>query len=274
MAGTRKAHTRVPKALSRKKSRKTNKSLVLSKPMKELVDKRIDAHSETKCAIHHSGLIQVRAGRIIGTQLLRLLPDVKQVSNTVPGNRSSRIGAQIRLTSLEVEGVLTFKPNANFPNSGTQLVRIFAFSPKSVREWDVFDADPTLQTAVADAMLRNGADIADYDGNVAAHLLPVNHKDITSHVDRKFKINKSPQWQFGAPTGMTPLPISVVPFKFRLKVKDKVLKFTDAQSEFPTNYMPLIAIGWCDPVNNPQGQPPNTSTLDYQYQVKMNFKDD
>ncbi len=272
MATSRKNRSRVPRALSRKKSRKPNKSIVLSKPMKALVDKRIDGHAETKTALLQSGLVQVRAGRIVGSQLNRLVPQVPQADSGQPSDRASRIGAQIRLTSMEVEGCITFVPNANFPNAGTQLARMFAFSAKSISDWGFITGNVTTQDAIANALLRNGADIADYDGNLRAHFLPMNHKDMTSHLDRKFKINKDPKALYGTSQD-GPLPVSVIPFKFRLKVKNKVLKFTDNTTNLPSNYCPLFAIGWCDPVNNPTSQPPSTSDLDYTYQVKMNFKD-
>lgn len=273
MATSRKNRTRVPKALSRKKSRKPNKSLVLSKPMKALVDKRIDAQSETKCAIHQSSLISVRGGRIIGGQLLTLIPNVPQADSSTPANRASRVGAQIRVTSIEVEGVITMVPNSTYPNAGTQLGRLIAFSSKSVREYDLISSNATLQTALANALLKNGADIDDYDGSVLHHFLPINSKDMTTHLDRKFKMNKRPQIEVGT-TSTGSLHASIIPFKFRLKCKNKVLKYTDNASEIPSNYAPMIALGWCDPVNASTGQPSTAVSCDYQYQVKMNFKDD
>jgi len=265
------ARVSTTRAIQRKKrsSAVTAARYKMNPVLKQLVDKRINMHEETKSVQFFSGEISKRAP-IIGIDVRRLLPEVYQagVAGSPDSSRDTRVGQEIRVTSITVEGVMRLDIPGGSVQSNTQFLRMFVFSAKAFRDYAYVDA--ASSTTIADSLLKSGRTLDQYDGTVQKHFVPVNTADITTHLDRKYKS--------GQRSGLLTqggLELCLIPFKFHLKCKNKVLKYSDTNSTHPSNYAPFISIGFCDPVQyGGSGQvPPATFSCAYQFVTTLNFKD-
>lgn len=260
-------------AIVKKNKRPNVKNVKINPVLSKLVDKRADRRMETKSVQRYSGPITKR-GSITGPDWIKILPEVPQsgTAGNPDSTRDTRIGSRIRITSLTVEGVMFITdPASQYGISNTQLIRLFCCSYKSTQNYDVFDAP--LATDMADSLLKSGRAIDQYDSSVQNHMIPTNHDSITSHHEKKYKAGTRYVSTHVTP-GATTSQACLIPFKFRLKCKDKVLKYDQSSATECNNYAPLFSIGFCDPVLTPSGQVPSTTTMTYQFMTTLNFKDD
>ena len=230
---------------------KYRKKTMSEKEVEKLVDKKIQQKAETKIIASQSGdggspiyhNSSIRQG-----DLVRVIGGIKQgVQN------GQRIGNEIMIQSLNVRGWIQqqYSSSANRSRLG---VRIFCFSVKGFANAGhaIGNSNEWVK-----GFLRLGHDVKAFDGNVGDWLLPVNHKLITLHGERRIYLNQPRSATLGPGIPSTDqIPVqqeySSKMFNFNIKCKNKILKFsrevlgdTSDDVDIPQNYGPLIALGYC-----------------------------
>lgn len=235
--------------------------LKLSKPMRVLVDRRVDRKLETKVGYRHVTFNP--SSKITYSQVSLLLPEIPQAGSS--GNpevdREVCIGSSIIATSFHINGYMNMVYEDSEPDWSTILARMFIVSDKGIRFYGA------LSGGVYDfvgELLRHGSTPQDYDGTPEAQLMPINFDRVTTHHTRTYNL----AGDMAVHTGFTgSLKVKTIPFRVNLKLKNKVLKYAEPDDVFPHNYAPVFALGWtCANGNTPSGSPVKvvyTTTLRY-----------
>lgn len=239
--------------------------------LKRLVDKRIGANEQTHEVINVTHTQQNRDGSIAETDLMRLVPSISQGDS-----RDNRTGSKIKLTSVEVYGFLKFVPSGAANDSGYAVRLVCASAKEYPNAQQLFvDADATAnRTDVADSWLRQGADPTSFNGTFERLHLPNNTANVVTHYDRiHYLVSDRVIFDNGSTDVDTRTSVRLVikPFRIRLKVKNKILKYDDDTSTYPINFNPFLMLGFVN-LENP-GTTDNNLRVTISAQAKWRFKD-
>lgn len=262
--GVRRA-TSVAVVQRRKRQQKVS-NLRLSPVVRKLVDRRINKGEETHFKTFTSGLINFDSA-IGEADIKQLMPAISQ-GDTV----QDRAGAKIKLVSMSIKGYLKFVPSgANDDDS--YAVRHMVYSSKKYRTADQL-GDLATRNDIANNLLKDGNDAVAFNGTWGKLHLPHNAAEITVHYD-KIKYLKS-NAVLAELAGQqvytrTSVPIVIMPYTIRLKVKNKILKYAEPADTYPSNFYPVLSHGFIN-LNAPTSADTNTRVSDI-YQVQVRFKD-
>lgn len=257
-----------PRAMQKKaRSAKVQAArLKLSKPMRVLVDRRVDRKLETKVAYFHNYSWGNFSPKIIGTpgasSFQQVLPEVPMAGQTGSevSDRETRIGADITLIGLNIKGVICMKYTDD-PTWSTILARLIVCSTKGHSYWPEISPVATL---VAGEFLRAGANPMPYNADLQSQFTNINFNRITTHHERRYNFNGD--YAFGSVGGVGSKNIT---FNINLKCRNKVLRYSDPSETFPRNYAPFLCCGYTAANGSAVGGTP----LYGQYVVTMRYKD-
>lgn len=265
---TRPIRRSAPRAMQAKSrsARAAAARLKLSKPMRVLVDRRVDRKLETKVAYYHNDQWQNFTPKIVGTvgassfqQVLPPLPMAGQPGSE-PADRENRIGSEVILTSLQIKGTIamTYTDNSTW---SCLLARLLVISAKGHNYWP--EVSP-VATLLATNLLRAGSVNQAFVDDLESYLMPLNFARVTTHHEKR--INFSGPFAYGSMGG---LDSKVVQFTINLKVRNKKLKYDSPTEVFPRNYAPFLCCGYTSATSHAVGGTP----LYGEYRTRMAFKD-
>jgi len=245
----------------------------LAKPVRTLVDRRIDRKVERGATTFHLRRYQF-TNLIADAPLLRLhtiIPDIAQGDE-----RNDRHGTSVRLTNLYIKGRIDVPADDN-PLLGNDdraeiYVRMFVLSCRNYKSLDDVVANWTAGDILNSRFFKNNASDSAPTGLYVDMLSDVNREAFIVHHDRVMKLDRSLGY-FPDPTSTsgaaTQRPVSRE-FKIPLKVKNKVLKYWDPSQVQPSNYQPFV----CCLFAYGNGASPSLSAVPYiEYMSKVSFKD-
>lgn len=249
-----------------KSAAKQASSVKLSKPMRVLVDRRVDRKLETKVAYFHNYSWGNFSPKIIGTlaasSFQQVLPEVPQAGQpgSEPADRENRIGADIHLQSLNIKGVINMMYTSDQTWS-TILARLIVCSAKG---HGYYPEIAPVATLIAGEFLRGGATTMPYNADIQSQFTPINFNRITTHHEKRYNFNGD--YAYGSVGGLGTKNIT---FNINIKVKNKILRYSAPGDLFPRNYAPFLCCGY----TAANGSAVSGTPLYGQYVVTMKFKD-
>ena len=250
---------KVPKALVRVKRQPKPGNYKLSTTTKKLVSAEINKKEETNEKFFESRLLDLPNIPDSNNFLFRLLPDVHQSgqptgvgTDRYPSNRETRTGTKVRLMSHRITGraFIPFEDGVEEGDRSCISCRLLIMSCKRYQYWTDIDTNWSSGVDLRNQFLRNGSESDGFDGYQFGLDLPVNDELFTTHYDKKFMLNRghlvkrNPTGQ-AAPTegiGYAHMPVAVKYFSCNLKVKSKILKYSDEEKVLPANYAPFAIL--------------------------------
>jgi len=214
---------------------------------------------------NESSLISFNSGITAVGDCLQLIPPTTNGSANY-----QRIGDKIQLKTHNIKGYYRIVPNlaAGSYKFGNVMVRMLVVSFKSAPNYDMITSDPTITSKLA-GLLQKGGTTVGFTGLVSDVMAPINRDLFTVHYDKVQNIKQD--YVVTATGGITEDTLRM--FNINLKVKSKVLKYTDDMSSglLPTNYSPVMMIGYCFA----DGSLPDTASTNLQlyYQSRITFED-
>lgn len=260
----------VPRALRPVIKAKPVKTLTMTKPMKELVNKEIDRSTGTQHMTYHQRRYQFT--NLISddpqNRLHAILPDI--ATGTL---RDDRLGSQIRLLNINLKGRIDIPADDN-PLVGNDdraqiYVRMMVLSLKV--ENNLPDVKTNWNTFYNDVLFKNNASPSAPQGKYVDMLSSINHEAFTTHYDKVIKLDR--RYPFFPDPTSTSGAASQVPisreFSFNLKCKNKKLLYNTPSSTQPRNYQPFV----CCLFAYGNGAQPSTSAVPFiEYMSKVSFK--
>lgn len=261
---------RVPTALRPVIKAKPVKTLTMTKPMKELVNKEIDRGTDTNYDTFHLRRRQF-SNRPIDDPANRIMPVIPDLATGTL--RNDRLGSHARILNLSIKGRIDIPADDN-PLLGNDdraqiYVRMFVLSTKV--EKDINDVITQWITNYNDVLFKNNSSPSAPTGQYVDMLSSVNHDVFTVHHDKVYKMDRLYPF-FPDPTSTSGAsnqrPVSRE-FTINMKCKNKILRYNTPSSTQPRNYQPfvvcLFAYG--------NGATPSQSKVPFiEYMSKLVFK--
>lgn len=216
---------------------------------------------EIKSCVHNVPLQVTLHGAITTSASVRaILPFNAQGIGT-----NTRIGSKIQGLTVRVAGhlIADWRSYTTDVSMAAIGMRIMIVQPKRFKHW------PDAQAHFIDwlpVLMDNGAGGMPFSGDSNSYYAPINKDCVTVFRDKSFTIYPPTMLnpaQAAAPN-LVATPTAVKPFKFLLKV-DKTLHYPAPADTSPSNYGPVMLIGWC----YLNGQPP-----DFKNAVDLAFRSD
>lgn len=264
------AATRIQSVIRKKQSNaKRTKNLQLNPVVKTLVDKRIKSDKE----LHSVGLHQVRRqiDNLPNTQqrVWQVIPDV-----TVGSSRSQREGAEIKMSSLKIQGCITIPADDNpilvNGDRADLTLRLLCLSAKKFKSFLQIQNNWSVLDQLYDKLLKPNAQSEPFVGMMTDIWQPINHDAFTTHYDKTFRLKRGIGY-FPDPTsssGAAHMPAINHPFTINLKCKNKKLTYQDAANDFQNNFAPFVIATWA----YTNGQLPSGSGVPFvEYWSQMYF---
>jgi len=219
--------TRVPRTM-KKTTTKTTASQV-----KAIVNQMMDKKIEDKQIIFPMEVSVYHNSTITPGDLDAMLPIVS------PGvGDFQRVGVRISPKSLVVRGTIYLAERDMDVNHPIE-VRLLGFTQNDIRNCG------SVASINTGNLLRgySGA-TTDYDGTIQHQILPMNNKLFKKIFDKKIKLSE----QISSPSLLgtdNPADVRTSAYHYSFKVKcPKVLKY-DGTDNYPNNFAPFMAVGYC-----------------------------
>ncbi len=277
-----------PKAMKPKpKPAKQQPKYDLTKPMKKLVVAQINKKEETNERQYQYPDRPLALPNVPdqSTMIFRCFPEVLQSGQPdpttgvdIPSNRESRFGTKIRAMNLKVSGrvFIPVDSTATDPDRACLSCRLLILSCKKYSNYADVLSNWDAGSDIQEHLLKNGSKSVIFDGYQFGLNLPVNDELFTTHHDSKFLLNRG-QIQYRTPTGLpvtegyaaAHMPFAIHYFKKHIKCKNKIIKFSDETSSFPTNFAPFAVLLWA---YTEGAAPSNTAIPHMQTQSQLRWK--
>ena len=199
--------------------------------------------AETKQATAELVYTRFNAGITNNSEMYGILPGLAQGIGA-----DQRIGDQIRPKKLVVRGYINYDCPSNQP-AAMIISRMFCFQPKSFRDY-------LNKGSVPNTLLTNGANPSAFTGALLEITRPQNREQFTFYKDQKHTFLKP--WGYTNTTSptyitdVTAMDKSLCHF-FTITLTAKqlpaVLKYNTDGATHPTNFLPLMALGYADAFN-------------------------
>lgn len=249
----------VPRAITKKTHKPKVNNLKFTKPMEKLIEKRLDKAKQDHWKVTkymYTGLQGEPHVNAVGAPsgLFPIIPKIGQVGSTqVAGviqqdNIESREGNSVKLKSITCNLNLLLSPtySSEQPSNAAIRYRVIVLSCKKYSQYNTL-VNNFFDTAgsdnLQDSLLRDGAKAVPWDENMENFDLPVNTDMFTVHAQKTGKLNRG-QNIGDVGEGYTINPMANVTLKLRIKCKSKQLKYDTPDSTLPTNFNPLIWVGY------------------------------
>lgn len=216
--------------ISKRKKDKPTKSFV------KKVQKVIDKNTEDKVAYLKDTNVNYNSGISNATDLRRVFPNVFQGTND-----GSRIGDQIRLKRLHVQGHIITNITYNSYSSARIGVRLMIVQPKAYRSIGAVEGNAVTWLGT---LLKKGTTTGAFAGLVEDLYVPINSDAITTYYDKVYYM-QSPYIP-GTNTGSTNVQSMTKFFDFKFKLRNKLVKYDMAVDSglTPTEFNPVLIIGY------------------------------
>ena len=230
------------RSYKRKSYPKKGKQLVT----KSQLYKAINKMSETKQATTELAYTQFNSAISSASEYYGVLPGIG--AGVGP---NQRIGDQIRPKRIVIRGYLNFVTDAPSYNGAVMLIsRLFCFQPKTVRN------NTLVSSNVSANLLTNGGNPQAFTGALLDIMRPTNNEEFTFFAQRKHTFLKpwglTNQLITNVNVDMTSVDKSLVYF-FTITLTQKhipaVLKYASDSQTYPTNFAPLLALGYANSTN-------------------------
>ena len=250
-----------PKALQPKIAKKNpSKNYRLSTPFKKILDKHLkskeELHWET-VAIKDQYLPprprQPTGQAPQGIQLV--LPVITQVGVPIiaggvqTDNISSREGSQVKLNSMTAHVNLRLNPNYNpASDSGSGIYyKVMICTCKVAPQYNDFITNFFTGPggALENQTFKDGKDPVNWDKDMQNLSDPVNTNMFTVHASKSgFLTRGESTAQTATQAPGIRMPQAMKQIKLKVNCKSKVLKYTQLDTSYPTNFMPFIVFYW------------------------------
>ena len=253
--------TKAPRAIQKKARVKPNpkSAFKLSKPMKALVEAVVDSNKQDhwkRSVYQWQGLQYVphlpAGGNPSG--VFPIIPKIDQAGQIQPGGViqpntiETREGSQVQLKSIVCNLNLVLSSSYSISQSSMAGIRyrVIIFSCKKYARYND-TIDNWFNTAGSDHLetqfFRDGDTGVPWDSNMENFDLPVNTELFTVHAQRTGKLNRGQAYGDTAGSSAVMKQANVT-LKIPLKVKSKKLLFAEPKEALPTNFNPIIWIGY------------------------------
>ena len=248
--------------------------LKLARPVRALVDRRIERQVETK--VNTAYYRRTQWDNVPDTQdrCIPLFPNLTQGVD-----RNEREGSKIKLTSMYTQGYIQI-PSYESPGSEDRSNIMFRLCVLSARsEHFVPDLLANWQGTgnYFDQLLKPKAESLPPSGNTIDMWNDINRDLFTVHYDKLFNFSRGDaNGQNISPVQTNWRPDMIKFFKFKMKVKNKVLRYAQDTAPGtndgiqPTNFAPFL-VGWWSYTN---GAPASNVRVPYvEFFTHVRFKD-
>lgn len=249
----------IPKKTYKRKTYK--KKSIVSNTIKSYVNRTIGKNIETKQVMYSLPPTYFNSGISVGADICKVIPALV----AGPG-QTGRIGDTIMPQKIVVRGYINYGSNS-YQGAQEIIARLFCFQDKSVKSWD-------LVSNISVNLLDSGGAGSLFTGTLINSVTPHNNDHFNWYKDSKHKFFKP----FGY-TNNTVLTTAIVSmnssciweFSITLTKKHLPKYFKYDSSDYPTNFCPLIALGYCYALNDT----PDTATtqLLMAYTSTLYYKD-
>lgn len=176
-------------------------------------------------------------------ELMRLFPNVAQGDT-----RQDRTGSQIKLQNINCKFLFHISPEFAQVNANSALsCRLLVMSCKQFTKWTEFVTEWSSGANLGRKYLRNGEATAYFQGDLKSLEYPVNTALFTTHYDKRFVLNRGRNLGDDS-TGLARMVDPVKMMTLNLKVKNKIIRYSDSGAEVAANYAPFAILLYA-PVN-------------------------
>lgn len=260
--------------VQRRQKRVKTSRLKLAKPVRALVDRRINRNLETKMVAYHFRRTQIDNLPDIAARCWRLVPGVEQGDT-----RATRTGSKIRLQNLSINGYVQIPSyDASTSNDRSSIMlRLLCVTPKGYR----FTPDVIATWAgpgnLYTQLFKTEAIATAPQGYWIDQYTEVNRDMFTVHADKRMVFSRGDMFNVPGAEGAAWRPDLTKRFSFRVKCKNKIGHFAQVDEPGyagdPTemqNFAPVLVAMW----SFTNGAAPSAAACPFvEYLTKMTFKD-
>jgi len=240
----------------------------LARPVRTLVDRRIDRKIETKSILLKYRRTQWRNAPDAGQRCIQVFPSIDQGDT-----RDAREGSKITLTSGWVKGMITIPSYDSSTSSDRSSIsfRLCMLSCKAARAFPDVQGNWPGPGNLYTQLLKGDSSASPAIGVLQDTWEPINTDMFTVHYDKTFVMNRGQLLNPGAGgVGTAHMPAVSRSFYIKVKCKNKLVRYSDFGQVEPTNFAPFI-VGWWAYTD---GAAPSAAAVPFvEFQSMFHFKD-
>jgi len=250
---------------SKKSTKKTKTKNTKAKNTNQLVTKAvlykaIHKNEETKMVCVEQAFSGYNSPISLNTEMNNILPSINNGTT-----QSDRIGDSIRPIRLVVKGYITY--TADTTASASMIIsRLLCFQQKGIR-------DNVNKSGLSTNLLQFGSTNTQFLGSLLDITRNQNTDLFTFYYDKTHTFLK-PYGLIGTTTPIASMDKSLVKY-FTIVLDQRhlpaVLKYSGSSSTYPSNFLPLLALGYAYAQNNTPDAV--TTQLGMSYTSTLYFKD-
>lgn len=195
--------------------------------------------------------------------IMELLPPISQGDN-----REQRLGSKIQMKNINCRFMFYLPYNLSQSSAhSTVLCRLLILSCKRHPQYqNLKDNWGTGADNLSARYLRDGEDDISFEGDNFSLNYPVNTALFTTHMDKRFVLNRGHVSGDGT---HIPTPLKII--NYNHKCKNKILKFSDAGNEYPENFAPFAILLYSYASGTVQSSP-SSGAVTGSVSIKANWK--
>jgi len=250
------------------RSRKITRKLTPTRAFAKKVQKVISKNIETKTAVHQSNVTAYNAPLSATGDCLRLIPAIAQNAT-----QNGLLGAEIRMQSLNLRGVMTFQLSQTTANNTRIGVRLTILRAKRFDDWNAAATDfATNYTRLLEvpAGIINGQNL----GTLTQFNCPINRDYFSVVADKRYYLSQSLNVSPGTTTNSTVYTTKFV--NMNIPYSRRIVKFDQGfDTDDAVNYPYFMLINYCKLDGSSDVTPPSAgeSLLTFQYVTTMKYED-
>lgn len=220
--------------------------LKLAKPVRTLVDRRINLHQEA----HSAGLMYpASAWDNAPDNNGRCIPVFPNIASGT--TKQNRIGSEVRLTSGWIKGQIYLAPNRTPGNDDWASIkfRLCVLSSKTFRSMEEVINNWSGPGNLFTQLLKGGSTAVPASGDLQSIWTPINTDMFTVHYDKVYTLSRGFGVQYPIPFNPATaelgyhMPAICKSFYIPIKCKNKKVMFSEFTESAASNYAPFL-VGW------------------------------
>jgi len=232
--------------VQRRRKAVSARRLKLAKPVRTLVDRRINLHQES----HSAGILyQPVPWDSTPDQPGRVVPVFPNIASGT--TKQNRIGSEVRLTSGWIKGQIYLTPSRyqSTDSYASLKFRMCVLSCKTFRAMDEVISNWGGPGNLYTQLLKGGANAGPASGDLQSIWTPINTDLFTVHSDKVYTLNRGMGIVYPFPLNPATtnagyhMPAVCQNFYIPIKCKNKKVLFSESGQTAATNYAPFI-VGW------------------------------
>jgi len=252
------------------KAKKMKNAPRVSKPLKTAIQRIVNKDIETKFVTRFQNPTQFNAVITAKTEWMYPFPNVYQAGTTGnPANAGTRVGNTIRPISAKIYATLSVP---NLQESVDIMVVFWVFTTKRAKALSSIQNDPQIDAT--DFLDQGNGVYQPWDGAIISHGLPVNREQYNVISYKTFRLAKGVGFQNLGTVSDTQsvdgASTTCRQFTIDLPVPN-TLHYDGDLTINPTNFCPLMAVGYYLPDGSPVT--PTDRALLFTYRCNMYYKD-